>query len=208
MTAAWYAYKRRTPHLATVLGLSWFGLGLLPFLFLPDRSYAYYISLASIGLYLALTAALVSLLDRISPRKKITALACLVTIYTLIGLTRMSLELDRNWISLSARSTKRLHTEIKARYPTLPETTTLILGPSFNAGPDPSLYGIRVLYGLTSLNIVSPERGLEWSKPGGLEIVFRLKPGFDPENTFVFVYTGRFYESTHAKTFYQSLTDE
>jgi len=168
-----------------VLGLSWFALGALIFLLLTERSYPYYISLASIGLFWTLGHALSAARRRFEWEAAAVAAVYLI-IFCYSNVIRHHQSFQGHFIAEAARMNRNLHRAIKSAHPELPQGATVVIG-GFNPGHSPDTLGIELLYE-NDIKVLYLQEAFHVRE--GLEMPeLEPKPGYRFENAYVFMYT-------------------
>ena len=168
-------------------GLVFTGLGTSMFLFLPERNFEYYLSLASIGLYLGLAVALVSLWRTLFPVVGRVAAAIFLLYFFAYSAHLHLASFHGHWVVNLANFTKELHHVMKKRYPEVPTGKKVIVGAGFETMGDPAIFGIKALYDDPDLTVYSMRQAFNVKDTKrGYELLPR--PGFDYSDTIMFVY--------------------
>ena len=183
-TAAVIGWGWNRPKIPAMVwaGFAWFGLGLLVFLPLTQKSVPYFISFAAIGFFWAAGAGVAGILAR-GREYALPAAAVFIFLLTAANLHTNYREFVEHDLIIS-RETRDLHLGLKALHPDFPDNARIVL--LLNNPPDfpPSSFGVRLLYRRPDLKVMFPDEVFNVIK--GEQFRYLSRPGVDYSNAFIF----------------------
>lgn len=183
-------FRTRRVPVPVVLGLTWFGGGMVLFLPFTSRSFEYFISFASIGLFWTLGYGLEILLDRLRPATSRAVFIGYLSLVLLVSGYGYYQRETYGFTNVAARATRAMHDGITARHPTFPPHSKIIVLSELRMKGDASHFGLRALYRDPSLQVFTDEQAYQITKtPEGFALSPR--PDFNYLGVFVFAYSKR-----------------
>lgn len=173
--------KRLSPP--TVLGLAWFALGVLIFLPLANRIYAYYISFAAIGVWWAVGDALSTGLARLRPKTSLV-FTLLATALVLVTGIRNYLNFNQSYLKDAAWATGKIHRQLQNELPDPAPGQCFVIYTQLDLDRS-DLIGLRALYRRTDLRVFVDRQAWQ-DLPDGRNV--RVRPEFKDRGCLIFFF--------------------
>ncbi len=185
--SSWLYYKRRSFPQEALLGLAWFGLGVLVFLPLKGRSYPYYVSFASMGFFWTAGYLAAAARARLAKTPALFALVAYAALILGQGIYRDREQRENEYIAAAARHARIMHQEMRKLRPSIKPGSRIIMSSDLRLGKNPALYGVRALYGDPRIRVYSDEQAFIVEEREN-EIRFLVRDDFNYTGAMFFSY--------------------